>query len=100
MFRFISKKSDGSLISFVFGNMHEAYKHCVPEEKATWHIMMYYAVKECFDKGEALVLVSYDDYEMDVAGSIYTANYIQHLTDGYKTTFPELPIPPVKLAPA
>ena len=96
MYRFISKKSDGEINTRVFTTVSEAYKYCVPDDKRHWHIMMYHAVKERLDKGDPLVLVSYDDYEVDVANGIYTAYYIQNMTEGNNTTLPELPVPPMK----
>lgn len=96
MFRFISKKSDGTLISYVFGNAREAYQHCVAEDETFWHRMLYPPVLELLNKGEAFVLVSYDEKNNNNPSQVFTANYIQALPDGHKTPFPELPMPPLK----
>lgn len=96
MFRFISKKSDGTVISFVFGTAHEAYKHCISYDETFWHRMLYPPVLELLNAGQALVLVSHDEKDANNPSQVFTANYIQALPEGHKTPFPELPMPPIK----
>jgi|LauGreDrversion2_6_1035139.scaffolds.fasta_scaffold149613_2 hypothetical protein len=91
MYRFISKKTDGTLISYVFSTLLEAYKHCKPEDESLWHRMLYNGVFDKFEHGEQLVLVSWDD--PDESNPVTTANYIQFLSEGFATPFPHLPEP-------
>ena len=91
MYRFISKKTDGTLISYVFSTLLEAYKHCKPQDESLWHRMLYNGVFDKFEHGEQLVLVSWDD--PDETNPVTTANYIQFLSEGFTTPFPHLPEP-------
>lgn len=91
MYRFISKKSNGTLISHVFSTLLEAYTHCKAEDESLWHRMLYHAVHTLFEDGETLLLVSWDD--PDETNPVTTANYIQFLNEGLTTPFPQLPEP-------
>lgn len=96
MFRYICKKSDGSLLSYVFNSDHEAYKHCVPEDSNHWHIKLFPIVQQQLNIGGSdAVLVSYDE-DHPTVNHVYTAHYIQLLTDGYTTPFPDLVMPQPK----
>ena len=92
MYRFISKKNNGTLISYVFNTLLEAYTHCKAEDEALWHRMLYNAVYNTFKDGERLLLVSWD--EASPNNPVTTANYIQFLNEGMRTPFPQLPDPP------
>jgi len=90
MYRYISKKSDGTLITYVFDTAREAYKHCVPEDKTDWHIMLLPEVLKRLEvKDLRAVLVSYDL----ISNVTTTTHYIQYLTDGSPTPLPHLEWP-------
>ena len=94
MYRFISKKNNGTLISYVFNTLLEAYTHCKAEDETLWHRMLYNAVYNTFKDGERLLLVSWD--EASPNNPVTTANYIQFLNEGFTTPFPQLPDPPIR----
>ena len=92
MYRFISINTYGPIISFAFTSLLDAYKQCIPDDESHTHRMLYMPVKQLLDKGQKLVLVSYD-----MAHKPPTVNYIQFMDEGPNTRIPmvsELPEPP------
>lgn len=101
--RMIRLSSDGAISFFPPTTFHNCYFDCLPDEHAAnWHVKVRAAVKtELNNLGRApdapAVLVSYDDAppNVDPEQHIYTAYYIQVLTNGLETPLPtNLRIPP------
>ncbi len=94
MYRVIMQKSDGQQVLEHLVNLRNAYRICVPEDQAHWHIKMWPAFLAELNSTAvpgAAILVSYND-TADHEG-VTTAYYIQCIPLGPNTPVSILQMP-------
>lgn len=95
MFRYIRMTSEGNVIAWMYNNLDEAFRECLPQIYADWHIMMKHAVKDKFDAGAQLVSVSFNENIGGQDNFVYEACWIESLNPDLNTPFPALTMPQV-----
>jgi hypothetical protein len=99
MFRYIRMTSEGNVIAWMYNNLDEAFRECLPQIYAEWHVMMKHAVKNKIDNGERLVSVSYNENTSGENHFVYEACWIEVIEPGMDTPFPALKMPQLAQEP-
>jgi hypothetical protein len=96
-FRYIRMTSEGNLVAWMYNTFDEAYKECLPQIFADWHVMLKHAAQNTLEGGEQLINVSFnEDVTHNNAAYVYEACWIQAVNPTLHTPFPSLNMPQVQ----